>query len=159
MELEYTYPTEYPNPDYAGKTSKYIHRANKIVSAQAVQFTRNEKFSLPFDTAGGGLPLTLAIVAERQFTLVGSVNAAGWNIFPSHQSQFWLCIDMSARKVPESDTWVIGYAFKYDHDRWKELAEFIDPQTGKIPDDLVADTGSKSFRIYPVQDFSLLNLS
>jgi hypothetical protein len=160
MELEYEWPTDYPNPDFASLgTQTQIHTATYLNPRPTMAITRYEYLTVAADEVGAGLPLTGNIIIRRQLNYMGTTNKSGWNVRPDDPAGSWLCLDISATKQPEQITWQVSYTFQYDSGLWTTHGQYIDPNTGNPPDDVVEDTGDIWFSMYPDKNFTLLGLS
>ncbi|RKY06702.1 MAG: hypothetical protein DRP56_06930 [Planctomycetota bacterium] len=165
MELEYTFPgTDDINPDYAGKTYSPLHSSTYLKPRPTIRITRFETLSIAADDVGAGVALNGDIIVDRQIRYIGKVNSAGWNLRPSDGLSAWLCVDISASKQADQVTWQVTYVFQYDTvpgftKGWASHAQFIDPNTGQPPDDLIDGTGNLYYTMYPAENFSLLQLS
>ena len=160
MELTYTWPTDYPNPDFAslGEHTQ-VHTATYLKPRPTITISRYEYLTIAADAVGAGLPLTRNILIDRQLNYIGYTNAAGWNFRIGDAAGSWLCLDINASKQPEQITWQVSYTFQYDANQWREHGQYIDPNTGKPPDDLVDGTGDDYFNMYVDRNFTLLGLS
>lgn len=89
---------------------------------------------------------------------VGFVNDGPWILAKTSVVGQWLCTALTGTSNDGRLTWDVSYAFQYRPDTWAALAQYIDPQTGEPPADLVLDTGYKFVELYPLANFDLLGL-
>ena len=101
--------------------------------------------------------------ASKAATYVGKVNNAGWDVDPAAAARTWLCTGIVGRSSDGGDTYDVTYSFLYCADppenNWDSMQQYIDPQTGRAPKSLVADTGRKYYQVYQQATFDALNLA
>jgi len=143
MYTSYDYPADYEyGDDLAGKTIDQGGLAS-IFTPEHTKIKSRLEYSDPSTTAED---------------FVGAVNTAGWNLAPSALVGTWLCTGILGRSNDGGMSFVVTYSFQYRADSWATEIIFIDPRTGKPPDDLVADTGYKSYEHYNIMNFNYLGL-
>ncbi len=82
---------------------------------------------------------------------VGKTNSTTWN---GGTSGLWLCtgVDGSVFNAAEG-SWELTFTFQYKPDGWQPQVFYVDPASGEIPSDLVADTGYKTINWYTGKNF------
>lgn len=123
--LQYTYPSDYAiNPDDAGKT---------ITTGATFDVQRPATTEVMRRVEVGIDPEPLAEA------YVGKVNNATWlNRAPG----VWLCTGITGTSRDAGVTWEMEYTFQKNSDGWNNRKVVIeDPNTGRPPPDVVADSG------------------
>ena len=94
---------------------------------------------------------------------VGKVNTAGWDVDPSAAARTWLCTGIVGRSSDGGDTYDVTYSFLYRDDapegNWDSMQQYIDPQTGRPPSDLVDGVGRIIYVVRVEANFDALNLA
>lgn len=144
MYVDYTYPAIYPHdPDLqsvAAPTQGGL--VNKFIPEHTIVKTRLEYAN----------PSPIAI------DFVGTVNMAGWNLALSAAEGTWLCTSIVGRSNDGGNSWIVTYSFQHRVDTWATDIFWIDPHDGHPPADLIAGTGKKTYELYNIMNFNLLNL-
>ena len=93
---------------------------------------------------------------------VGTVNEAGWYADPTAPARVWLCNDIASESTDGGETFTVRYMFTKKTHRptfnWDVFLQWMDPQTGRPPKDLVVGVGTKSYQIAAESNFNALNL-
>ncbi len=87
-------------------------------------------------------------------TWTGSVNADLW---AGDAPGYWLCTHCGFEPVNMYEAvpaWHFRFEFTYNWQGWQPFVWWQDPETGKMPGDLVADVGYKEVTWYPEMDFN-----
>jgi hypothetical protein len=103
-------------------------------------------------TATGVLATSYPDVIVGEWT--NYVNSDNWGGYPPGWAR---CVDVEAvqRDISQSPPlWDFTFTFLLDSKDWYGKAIFIDHRTGKIPPDIVNETGYRLFDIYPYRAFS-----
>ena len=129
--------------DPSGSTLQNFVQVPALSPNTILEFTRQE----------GRSPLRLSTRFRR------TVNAGPWQ---GGDAKTWLCRAIDARSLGNLTRWEVRYAFEYDPDGWDRIEYYVDPYTGKIPDDVQIsqnnDQGVAKILPYAVTDFSALGL-
>jgi len=140
FSVSYTYPAVYKRntamQSVEDTTGGFV---TKFVPERIITLTRRESSS----------PESLAN------TYVGKMNTYSWR---SGAAKTWLCTGIIGRSNDGGDNYDVTYTFQYRADTWDARVVYIDPNTGKPPDDLVENTGKKTYVIYETADFDNLDL-
>ena len=108
-----------------------------------LEFTRQEPSS----------PLRLSTRFRR------TVNASPWQ---GGDAKTWLCRGIDATSLGNLTRYEVKYVFEYDPDGWERIEYYVDPYTGKVPDDVqfsqTNDRGIAKVLPYAVMDFAQLGL-
>jgi hypothetical protein len=96
---------------------------------------------------------------QRSLKIRRTVNASPWQ---SGGAKTWLCRAIDAKSLNNLARYEVKYIFEYDPDGWERLEYFVDPYTGKIPDDVKISTnndqGVAKVLPYATADFGQLGL-
>ncbi len=142
ISVSYEYPSSYKlDPNLQGKTVQTSSLVGKLAPEHTITFSRIE-YSNPSPIAKG---------------YVGTVNSMEWELDPGAAPGTWLCTGIVGRSNDGGITFVVTYTFQYRPDTWSTVVQFIDPNTGVPPDDLIEDTGIKTVYLYPETDFNNFN--
>ena len=113
-----------------------------LVANTLLEFTRVESAS----------PLRLSEQYRR------TISKSAWQ---GGDAGTWLCRGIDAAGQG-SGRFEVRYTFEYDPDGWDRIEYFVDPFSGKIPDDVAFssnnDKGIARIKLYKARDFSLLGL-
>jgi hypothetical protein len=143
MSVAYTLPTPYQYDDgdnfAAGEVITQGGLVPKYIPNPTIVLTKTLSYS----------PLSLA----AQY--VGKLNDDTWE---GGAARTWMCTGIVGNSDDSGDTYRVTYTFQYRIDTWDEVVMWHDPHDGKPPADLVADTGYKTYQLYPVIDFDGLDL-
>jgi len=177
--IQYKYPDNYPNPDFAGKESQPQNVRDIIYEPKPqLQIVRFEWTTLYADVLAGyarGVPLSSVNVyhlfAERQWNFVGSLNQSNWTLMPNHPAGTWLCTNISVQMHKEyglnaQKVFRVVYNFQMDKSGlWQRYIAYTDPNTGEIPSDVSTTpyegnkVSAKYIRPAIYQNFNYLELS
>jgi len=142
IALSYTYPGTYPIEALRGET--YTTSISEQVFSPETTMT-----------ATGSLYVNYPDEISR--TWAGSINSTFWAGAPAN---YWLCTrcDFTARDtgLGRAHLWEFTWTFQYRPQSWEVVAKIVDPNTGRVPDDVVLNTGVKTVTWYPTLDFNLL---
>jgi hypothetical protein len=95
----------------------------------------------------------------RALACVGKINDASFTIGGQSLSAYTvLCTSINTRTDDNSQTFFVDYEFQYFAAGWDVTVYYIDPDTGRPPPDLVADTGIKVVAVYEDVDFTTLGI-
>ena len=81
---------------------------------------------------------------DKTTAWVGSLNAAGWDIFPDSAEGTWLCTALDGVLDESLGLYDVTYSFHYREESWKNDAVYRNP-AGQVPADIVEGTGTTSF--------------
>jgi hypothetical protein len=88
-----------------------------------------------------------------------TVNASPWQ---GGDAKTWLCRAIDGSSLGNLTRYEVKYVFEYDPDGWERLEYYVDPYTGKIPDDAQTssnnDKGIAKVLPYALSDFNQLGL-
>lgn len=87
---------------------------------------------------------------------VGHVNSKSWGGSGTRQ---WMCTDVSHESLDidsSPEQWKMTFEFQYKSEGWTPTALFIDPRTGRPPQNLIDDEGIKDIFWHPERDFNTL---
>jgi len=136
ISLEYEYPADYKlNSAVAGETITQGGTFTKLVPERSLIYSIRENTS----------PQLFADGYE------GKVNNAPWQ---GGAAGTWLCASITGRSDNSGADYLNRYIFQYRSDGWDPEVHFVDPNTGKPPPDLVADTGIKTVATYTAATFT-----
>jgi hypothetical protein len=93
--------------------------------------------------------------AFKSRNFVGRTNSGTWGGDPPGS---WLCTRIEGVSDDGGQTFNVTYEFQYNIDTWLATVVFIDPDTGRPPENLIEGEGLKQVQVYPRVDFNLLNL-
>lgn len=85
---------------------------------------------------------------------VGKVNSGGWLADPGAAARTWLCTALGGVSDDGGDTFLVTAEFAYREDTYDETVVYIDPETGRMPDDIVDGTGIVVFQVYTEANFN-----
>lgn len=151
MSVEYTYPDDYLlDPSLAGTTQTQGGLITKGIPTMTRIYTIRSMIN----------PEQLAA------DFVGKCNSVIWKGFPVYT---WRCDAITGDSTDFGSTWLTTLIFQYQRGEeqpgnpgqffgWGSKIYFIDPQTGKPPDDLVEGTGSDDIDVYQQIDFNQLGI-
>ena len=129
--------------DPAGNVLQEFLQVPVLGANTLLTFTRQENAS----------PLRLSRRLRR------TVNASPWQ---GGDAKTWLCRAIDATSLGNLTRYEVKYIFEYDPDGWQRLEYYVDPYTGKIPDDAQTSTnndkGIATILPYALNDFSQLGL-
>ena len=149
--VEYTYPDDYLlDPSLAGKTVKQGGLIAKDLPTMSRRYVIKSTIN----------PEQLAA------DFVGKCNSVVWKGFPIYS---WRCDSITGDSADFGITWTTTLIFQYKRgnpqpgnpgqfEGWGERAYFIDPQTGKPPDDLEEGVGVRNVDTYEQIDFNQLGI-
>ncbi len=145
IKLTYTFPDDYKGNDaYRGATMDQGGMVMKMVGQVSFSLTRIE------DTN----PLFAKSVAYT-----GKVNSDTWLGLGARTV---LCTAITGRRQPDGKTYEVTYSFDYKAATWDQTAVYINPDTGRPPED-VGDSGQTgAVQVVKVQDevdFTALHLT
>lgn len=132
--------------------------------------TFNPSDTTPKPVLQGGEVSILIPAAEQELTIMistntpmnyclaylGRINGFSWGGSAPYQ---WICSDASytIHNLASSPvTWKFSFKFQYDPLGWPKNAIFVDPRTGKPPQDLVPGEGIVEVNCYEVADFNTI---
>jgi hypothetical protein len=138
IELEYTYDSQYPVSNYAGKTRPTSKLTTTLIPGTTITFTRDEFTDH-------------ATIIRNNNLYVGAVNGSVWNAVPSPDNKAftWLCLDISGETIDNFTAYNgkryyrVQYMFEFKDfagERAFKRLVYIDPNTGEPP----ADVGKKT---------------
>lgn len=140
IELRYTYPADYSvNVARAGLTQKQGGTYMRLVPEASVSFRRTE--------------FTSPLIKSTQYT--GKINLTPFMGLPAKR---WMCMGINGVSDDGGLTWDVCYSFQAREDTWDEKVFFINPDTGKPPEDLIEGTGMKNPERYTPIEFEDLQL-
>ena len=129
--------------DPAGNALQEFLQIPVLCPNTVLEFTRQEPRS----------PLRLSLSFRR------SVNSTAWQ---GGDARTWLCRGINAASLNNLTRYEVKYIFEYDPDGWERLEYYIDPFTGKVPDDVQPGQNNTNgvTRVLPYQklDFGQLGL-
>jgi hypothetical protein len=129
--------------DAAGNTLQEFLQVPVLGANTLLTFTRQEIAS----------PLRLS----RRFRR--TVNASPWQ---GGDAKTWLCRAIDGSSLGNLSRYEVKYVFECDPDGWERLEYYVDPYTGKIPDDVQQspnnDQGIAKLLPYAMADFNQLGL-
>jgi len=135
--VEYEYPSDYKyNAALAGQTIEQGALVPMLTPEYSMSVTQDQDHA----------PYAL------QDDYVGTINSMNWQ--SSGDQYKWLCTGITGYK--RGTRWTVTYSFQYKKNGWAADVVFIDPHTGKPPEDLVDGVGYKSVHIYPEANFNNL---
>jgi len=138
ITVKYEYPSDYLyNSALAGQT---------IQQGALVPFLAPE-FTMSVTQDQEHAPYAL------QDDYVGKINSTDWQYFDEDQYK-WLCTGITGYKT--GTRWTVTYNFQYKKNGWPVDVVFIDPHTGKPPEDVVKGVGYKSVAVYETANFNNL---
>ncbi|HYG73470.1 MAG TPA: hypothetical protein VEK08_00455 [Planctomycetota bacterium] len=85
---------------------------------------------------------------------IGKVNVAGWRGYPART---WLMTDITS-KEREDGRFDVQYVLAYQADTWDKIIWYRDPDTDKVPVDVVPGEGAKYYQLYEEWDFGGIGL-
>lgn len=142
ITLQYTYPNNYPVEELRGQV--YTTRANESVYIPRTVLTASGSLYVDYPT-------------QISSDWVWHMNSTFW---AGQAPGYWLCTDCSF--VPRdlglgrAHLWQFTWTFELNPLGWPVVAKIIDPNTGNVPDDVVAGTGTKDVLWYPSKDFNVI---
>lgn len=129
VELSYTYPTDYQiggNPSaLAGQT---------VVQTARFQFPQ-ATFALRIRQGENRSPLDVSATAAAN---MGRTNSS---TFLGQPAYTWLCTGINVANPRDVSPCEVAYELQYNPRTWRVQADFQDPFTGRVPDD-VTEAGS-----------------
>ena len=137
ITLSHTWPAD--DPDFPSETK--TQGASVSVEAQEVRMTATGILSRDYPW-------------RESAEWVGFLNSTPWADGGARQ---WRCQDVSFESFDKSTSppkYLFHYEFVFDGLGWQPGVVFIDPRTGKPPENLVAGTGTKTVGWYPTKDFN-----
>lgn len=142
IALSYTYPNDYPVTELRGE-----------VYTTSINETVNQTFTTL--TATGSLFVTYP--NEISETWSNTVNSTFWAGAPAY---YWRCSDcqFSGRDIGfgRPHLWEFTWTFEKNPQSWAVVAKIIDPNTGRVPDDVIQGTGVKTVDWYRTLDFNII---
>ena len=138
---------------------------------ETVENTLDEAVTLPSE-----IPLIPKSIPHRVYTVVkmidnmneddledlnqtyqGTINHATWRTL--YAAKLWLCIGISWRSTDLTGTFEVTFRFEYNPSTWDVYLEYMDPTTGKVPSDVIAQGAytDPPLVIYPTSNFSTLS--
>lgn len=88
-------------------------------------------------------------------TFLGKINSAGWWHDPETAAAGkWLCTDASAESRDGGATYQMAFEFQYREQGWDHTVAYQDPETGRIPADVVDGDGVRDYTMYESIDFN-----
>lgn len=90
---------------------------------------------------------------------VGRVNSGGWSRDPGAPARTWLCTSISGQNRG-TGIFLTTYQFAFREETWDEKVFYIDPNTGRIPPDVLDNDQNaiKTVKKYKEANFNNLNL-
>ena len=107
---------------------------------------------------------------SKAMSYIGTVNSGGFNADPGALARHWLCTGIEGNSSDGGQTYVVTYSFQYNRDGWDAEVVYVDPKTGRVPDNIVGvddgwvgddgeiRCGRRSFQVYSEKDFNALNI-
>lgn len=139
ITVSHTFPTDDPN--WHGQEVTQGAKVNQFRPLAELTYT--------------GLIRPASILLE-QVKYIGKTNSATWNY---GAPGLWLCTNFTYElwdKATNPDTWLCEVTFQADGSRWTQTAVFVDPATGKEPENLVNGVGIKEIVTQYAVDFNNL---
>lgn len=91
---------------------------------------------------------------------VGRLNLAGWSLDGGAAAGTWKCEEITGTSDDGAVTWHVHHAFAYKADGWHKNAGWLDPTTGRMPDDIdtnaSAPNSRKTFELKAEVDFDAI---
>ncbi len=149
MSVVFTFPTNYEGVNsalYAGKTMTTGVEATLFIPERTIVVTKQEV-------------VTGGYVSELAREYVGMVNADDWDLAPGDAIGTWLCTGIEGISNDNGLSYTITYSFQYRADQWTQTVIYIDPNTGRPPDDVKLGVGTtiSSKNTYAMQGNALFN--
>lgn len=89
----------------------------------------------------------------KQF--LGKVNSPGWWHDPETAADYkWLCTAVDGESRDGGATYQMTFEFQYREEGWDTTVAYNDPETGRVPPDVVDDLGIVDFEMYDDVDFN-----
>jgi hypothetical protein len=107
------------------------------------------------------VPQTTISVTRREFgspgskarNYVGKVNSSGWSLDPGAQARTWLCTSINGRSIGGGG-YEVNYQFQYRDETWDETIVYMDPETGRPPNDVSDEEGINTYIVYQTTNFN-----
>ncbi len=147
IELEYTYPQNYPEQDRAGSTEKTGASISVLSPRTSIHVKRQELFDLD-----GTTPITYKIILARSKLFQGTVNHGVWNVDPDAAVETWICTQLAGVSIDGGFSFTVSYSFIHNAKGWRSHVVFIDPNTGKPAKDLITEEDSAAGPQEPPED-------
>lgn len=142
ISLSYTYPSDY-----------------------IIEELRNEPFSTSINESVTTPHLTMTATGSlyvdypNQIALdwINKVNSTYWAGAPPY---YWLCTACNFRGrdvgLGRPHLWEFDWTFEFNPDSWYVVAKIIDPNTGRVPDDVIEGVGTKLVDWYLFKNFNTI---
>ena len=166
---------ETTNRDWEGKFVVLEHPGQAVTKQTGTMSVLVPRTSISIKRLESDSPL------ERSKEFTGKVNAENWTVDGSAPARTWLCSAISGNSNDGGATFEVTYDFLYRPNTsiwydgeenptavagWDQVITFTDPETGKIPDDVIdEDTGKiliatavQVVQVYEVINFNELDL-
>ena len=138
ITVEYTYPDDYKlDEKLQGKTIKQCSLVSRMTPETTLIFHTTEYVSPGYKS--------------KQYT--NRVNDSVWQ---SGDAKTWLCTGIVGRSNDGGATFKVTYTFQYREDGWDEEAMFIDPNTGRPPEDVEDGVGIKKIKSHKTANFDAI---
>lgn len=138
ITVEYTYPDDYKlDEKLQGETIKQCSLVSRLTPESTLIFNQTEYSSPGYKS--------------KQYS--NKVNDLVWQ---SGDEGTWLCTNIVGRSNDGGATYHVSYTFQYREDGWDDEAVFIDPNTGRPPEDVEDDVGIKKIKSHKTANFDAL---
>lgn len=74
--------------------------------------------------------------ADKSKLYVGKVNQAGWEFDTAAPARTWFCSSLVGVSNDKGASFRVSYDFEYRDWTWDEIVYYVDPTTGKPPEDI-----------------------
>lgn len=184
IELEYTFPEDYPEQERAGRLETVSAIVTRLLPEKSLTITRTERLTLAIDSGGAGNAINNTILSNRAnayqgyvnkgIGLGGDSNSGSWDLRPSDYKRSWLCSSIEYESRDGGISYDVTYTFIGRNYRavigvganpiqfqygWDSLVVFVDPNTGKPVAEAVWDKSKKIVQEYEEREFSDLELA
>jgi hypothetical protein len=85
---------------------------------------------------------------------VGKLNSGGWWADTAAEPRTWLCTSIVGVSDDDGETYLTTFEFAYLEDTYDEEVVYIDPETGRMPDDIEIGTGTAVFQVIDAVSFN-----